>query len=131
MLCSWTVVQKGQEEMKSIRFLNLRVLIGILFIFGWVSLSLAQDRKVDINALVQETQKMSDRSGEMTLIWWIPEEFWQASFQQDPNMTAAQTEEFIKVLRPYMLIVAVDGNIGSFGGVPTNLRQLSEVIFRS
>ena len=103
--------------MKSIKFWRVIVLIGILFVCGWMSLSFAQDRKVDINALVQETQKMSDKSGEMTLIWWIPEEFWRASFDQDPNMTAAQTEEFIKVLRPYMLIVAVDGNIGSFGGV--------------
>ena len=111
------MAKKGREDMKSRKFRNVGVLIGILFICGWMSLSFAQNKKVDINALVQETQKMSDRSGEMTLIWWIPEEFWRASFQQDPNMTAAQTEEFIKVLRPYMLIVAVDGNIGSFGGV--------------
>ena len=109
--------KRGREVMKSMKFWNVGVLIGILFICGWMNLSFAQDRKVDINALVQETQKMSDRSGEMTLIWWIPEEFWRASFEQDPNMTAAQTEEFIKVLRPYVLIVAVDGNIGSFGGV--------------
>ena len=118
--------------MKSIKFWNVGVLIGILFICGWMSLSFAQDRKVDINALVQETQKMSDRSGEMTLIWWIPEEFWRASFEQDPNMTAAQTEEFIKVLRPYMLIVAVDGNIGTFGGVTykseTTIRGSIQVI---
>jgi hypothetical protein len=118
--------------MKSIKFWNVKVLIGILFICGWLSLSFAQDGKVDINALVQETQKVSDRSGEMTLIWWIPEEFWRASFEQDPNMTAAQTEEFIKVLRPYMLIVAVDGNIGTFGGVTykseTTIRGSIQVI---
>ena len=118
--------------MKSIKFLKVRVLIGVLLICGWMSLSFAQDRKVDINALVQETQKMSDTSGEMTLIWWIPEEFWRASFEQDPNMTAAQTEEFVKILRPYMLIVAVDGNIGSFGGVTykseTTIRDSIQVI---
>ncbi|MEJ2236399.1 MAG: hypothetical protein P8X67_21050 [Syntrophobacterales bacterium] len=99
------------------KFWKVRVLVGALLICGWMSVSVAQDRKVDINALVQETQKMSDTSGEMTLIWWIPEEFWRASFEQDPNMTAAQTEQFIQVLRPYVLIVAVDGNIGTFGGV--------------
>ena len=61
--------RKGREEMKSIQFLKVRVLIGILFICGWMSVSFAQDGKVDINALVQETKKMSDTSGEMTLIW--------------------------------------------------------------
>jgi hypothetical protein len=118
--------------MKSIHFLTVRVLVGVLFICGWMNLSFAQDRRVDINALVQETQRMSDRSGEMTLIWWIPEEFWRASLEQDPNMTAAQTEEFIKVLRPYMLIVAVDGNIGTFGGVTykseTTIRDSIQII---
>ena len=94
------MARKGRELMKSIKFLKVRVLIGVLLVCGWMSLSFAQDRKVDINALVQETQKMSDTSGEMTLIWWIPEEFWRASFEQDPNMTAAQTEEFVKILRP-------------------------------
>ena len=47
-------------------------------------------------------------------------------------MTAAQTEEFVKVLRPYMLIVAVDGNIGSFGEVTykseTTIRNSIQVI---
>ena len=94
-----------------------KVFIVVLLIFGWVSLSFAQNRKVDINVLTQETQKMSQSAGEMTLIWWIPEDFWRVSFEQDPNMTAAQTEAFIKVLRPYMVIVAVDGKIGSFGGI--------------
>ena len=114
------------------KFWKVRVLVGALLICGWMSVSVAQGRKVDINALVQETQKMSDTSGEMTLIWWIPEEFWRASFEQDPNMTAAQTEQFIQVLRPYMLIVAVDGNIGTLGGVTykseTTIRDSIQVI---
>lgn len=29
----------------------------------------------------------------------------------------AQAEEFIKILRPYTVIVVVDGKIGAFGGV--------------
>ena len=107
---------------KSVNIMNRRsrktkVFIVALLIFGWTSLSFAQDRKVDINALVQETQKMSQSADEMKMIWWIPEEFWRVSFEQDPNMTAAQAEQFIKVLRPYMVIVVVDGKIGAIGGV--------------
>lgn len=88
-----------------------------LLIFGSMSLSFAQDRTVDINALIQETQKMSRSADEMTLIWWIPEEFWRVNFEQNPNITADQAEKFIKVLRPYVIIVAVDGKIGSLGGL--------------
>ena len=94
-----------------------KIFIVVLLVFGSINLSFAQDIKVDINALIQETQKMSQSAEEMTLIWWIPEDFWRVSFEQNPNMTEAQIEEFIKVLHPYTMIVAVDGKIGSFGGV--------------
>lgn len=99
------------------RLWQTELFVVALFLLCGMSLSFAQDRKVDINALTQETQKMSQSANEMTLIWWIPEEFWRVSFEKDPNMTASQIEEFLKVLRPYMLIVAVDGKMGAFGGV--------------
>jgi len=91
-------------------------IIALLF-FGSMSLAFAQDRKVDINFLIQETQKLEQLPDEMTLIWWIPEDFWRVSFEQNPNITEAQTEEFLKVLRAYVVVVVVNGNIGSMGGV--------------
>ena len=94
-----------------------KVFIVVLLIFGSINSSFAQDIKVDINALIQETQKMSQSQHEMTLVWWIPEDFWRVNFEQNPNITKAQTEEFIKLLRPYIIVVAVDGEIGNFGGV--------------
>ena len=103
--------------MTSARLWKVRIFVTAFIICIWMSLVFAQDRRVDINALVEETQKMSKETDEMTLLWWIPEDFWQVSFAQDPNMTAAQAEEFIRVVRPYMIVVAVDGKIGSFGGV--------------
>lgn len=93
------------------------VFMVVFLLFGWMATGLAQENIVDINALTQETQKMSQKADEMTFVWWIPEEFWGASFAQDPNTTVAQAEEFIKILRPYTVIVVVDGKIGAFGGV--------------
>ena len=100
-----------------VKLWRVKVLMVALLVCAWLNVSFAQTSKIDINALLQETQKASDRLDEMVLIWWIPEEFWKASFQQDPNITAAQAEDFMKVLRPYLLIVAVDGKVGAFGGV--------------
>lgn len=84
--------------------------IGIKFCF-------AAEEQIDLNALIQETQKRSDKPGEMTFVWWIREEYWQASFTQNPNMSAAQIEEFVKVFRPYRLIAVVDGTMGTYGTV--------------
>ena len=74
-------------------------------------------KDVDLQALTQETQKMSQKPNEMTMVWWIPEEFWSASLGQASGMTSSQVEEFLKVIRPYTMVVVVDGTIGGFGGV--------------
>jgi hypothetical protein len=50
-------------------------------------------------------------------VWWIPEEFWTESFRQTPEVTASQREEFLRTIRPYTIVIVVDGTIGSFGGV--------------
>ena len=110
MICKPAIVINGKLR-------TGKIFIVVLLFLGSINSSFAQDIKVDINALIQETQKTSQSVEELTLIWWIPEEFWRASFEQNPNMTAAQIEEFVKVLRPYTMVVAVDGKIGSFGGV--------------
>jgi len=82
-----------------------------------MQLSFAQGEQVDINALIQETQKRSDKPSEMTFVWWIPEEYWRASFAQNPNMTPTQIEDFIKVFRPYTIVAVVDGAMGTYGTV--------------
>lgn len=80
----------------------------------------AEVKGVDLVALTQETQKLSQKQQAMTLAWWVPEEFWRASLAQTPAMTAAQTEEMLKVLRPYTMVAVLDGTIGPFGGVTYN-----------
>lgn len=74
-------------------------------------------KDIDLQALTQETQKMSQKSDAMTLLWWIPEEYWSASLSQAPNMTASQVAEFLRVIRPYTMVAVLDGAIGPFGGI--------------
>lgn len=88
---------------------------GICFLF--FGLHARAQGNINLNDLTQETQKLSQNPGEMTLLWWIPEEFWRASMSQDPDVTKAKMEEFLKVIRPYTLLAVVDGTMGAFGGV--------------
>jgi len=101
----------GTTGRPRLRLLKTVIFFIALLIVGNMSLTFAQDINVDINKLTQEAQKMSQSSDEMTMVWWIPKEFWAASFSQDPNMTEAQTEKILKVFHPYILIAAVDGKI--------------------
>lgn len=94
-----------------------KIFVIALLFFGSMTLSFAQDKKVDINFLLQETQQLEQLPDEMTLIWWIPEDFWRINFEQNPNVTEAQTEEFLKVVRAYVVVAVINGDVGSIGGV--------------
>jgi hypothetical protein len=93
------------------------VSVMALMLCGGMERVFAQESQVDLQALVQETQKMSQKADEMTLLWWIPEEYWRVSLTQTPNMPAAQVEEIVSHFAKYVLLVVVDGKMGSFGGI--------------
>jgi len=90
----------------------------IVFIISLYTNSIfAQGGQINLNKLIEETQKLSEGANEMTIVWWIPEEFWIASFSQDTSITKTQIEEFLKILRPFTVVVVVDGTVGAFGGI--------------
>jgi len=99
--------------------------IGFL-LCTWMANSLAQQSqqgKVDPVALYQDTQKIVQKAGQMTLVWWIPEEFWHVSSADDPRVTKEQAEKLIEVLRPYTLIIVIDGKIGPLSAVTYRTEQ--------
>ena len=73
--------------------------------------------KVHLGDLMRDTQRMSPKANEPTVVWWIPSAFWEAVLKQDPRMQPSQIDDFVKVLRPYTIIVAVDGKVGPIGGI--------------
>ena len=76
-------------------------------------------RGADINLpdLTRETQRMSQKPDAVTLVWWIPEEFWAGCMNQNTNATPAQARTLLRIVRPYTIVAVVDGAIGLFGGV--------------
>ena len=44
-------------------------------------------------------------------------EYWNVVFADDPTMSASQIEEILSVLDRYVVIVAVSGKVGTFGGI--------------
>ncbi len=60
---------------------------------------------------------MSHQENKLTLVWWVPEQFWRISFAANHKLTEEQINGFIKTVKPYTLVAVVKGEIGSFGGV--------------
>jgi len=72
---------------------------------------------VSLVDLIKETQIQSQDPTRVALVWWLPEEFWATSIAQNPGVSEAMVKEFVETVRPYTMIVVVDGSIGAFGGV--------------
>lgn len=98
--------------------LKLILLSSLLPHIFFPDLALALEPKkledVNVDNLVRETQN-SDSQDAITLVWWIPQEFWAISVSKDPSMSVAEREEFLKILEPYFMLGVVQGKVSSFG----------------
>lgn len=92
--------------------------------------SFAQEKRhedVSLDALLIETQFMSDDPNTMEMIWWIPFEFWVASNAQDPTTTQDDIDALRELMQGNELFAIVKGKIGYFGGITyTPLEKILE-----
>ena len=66
---------------------------------------------VDSGVLTQELQRVSNDQG-IVVAWWMPSEFWAVALGNEKQLTPAQMEEVMKILRQYTFIAVVDGEVG-------------------
>ena len=84
---------------------------------GPASMALADEVKLDIPELIRDTQRVSSAPDRVRLVWWIPTEFWKVTLARNKNITKAQVQEFLNVVRQHTIIVVVDGKRGRFGRI--------------
>lgn len=98
-------------------------------IFSAIAISLCvmtSSYGTEIQMLLQDTQKMT-QSGQITnMVWWIPSQFWEASLQDNPQLSQEQKEEFIAVLDEYSAFVIVNMKVGPLGGM--NFQSRGEIL---
>jgi hypothetical protein len=96
------------------------VLSMILFLTCIPSLSLLagiDPDKVDLMKLTQETQRASQETNRMQLVWWIPTVYWSVSFSKDATVSRADAQKVIEAVQDYMIVVIVDGDMGDYGNI--------------
>ncbi len=76
----------------------------------------------DTQSLIRETQKISRKRvdggfQDMTLVWWVPVQFWERSLQENPATTKQTLDKFRSTLEPYTMLIVMSGKIGPFGGM--------------
>lgn len=80
---------------------------------------------IDLQKLIQDTQRMSQDQHAFRLVWWIPTEYWQESFRKMPNVTEDKKQEFYNMVDDYIVVCVVDAKLSTFGSViPTPRDQI-------
>lgn len=75
----------------------------------------AQRPQEQLNAIVRDTQKQGTRSGRLTLVWWIPPEFWRVAFAASASVPMDKAEELISSIRDVNVFAVFDAKVGVFG----------------
>jgi len=57
----------------------------------------------DVQQLTRETQRMSQTSQQLTLVWWMPQAFWEASMSNSPALSPEGRAQMLAVLDNYMI----------------------------
>lgn len=94
-----------------------KILIVILLFFVSINKLVAQDFKVNINKLTEETQQLSESNDKMRLVWWIPVEYWEAIFTQDQTISKLEADKMLSILEKYTMLAIIDGDISESGTI--------------
>lgn len=93
-------------------------IVALLLVTLQSAAQMAKDPKdIKLEDLIAETQVSNEDPDTMDLIWWLPIEFWKASFAQDPSTTAEDLNNITDLFEGYELFALMKGKIGPFGGI--------------
>ncbi len=115
--------------MKNTGICNKKILwvgsAALIFILCGGHSARAEDQKLDVAEIARDTQRMSTEGGELSIVWWLPEEFWATSIAANTNVKPAQIQMFAKFVHPYFIVGVVSGKIVAFG--PLTYRTEGEI----
>ena len=91
------------------------VLVVTVIVCTWTRVNWALETQIDLPALISQIQLQDPRADSLNATMWMPEQFWQAVFSQEPNITQTEIERRLDVFRPHVLVAVVAGELGPFG----------------
>ena len=95
-------------------------LFCLLLIIVGLQPAVAEDTQ-KVTSLLKETQKLTTDADTVVVAWWIPNQYWEESLKNNPQVTDAQKEDFRKTLQDYTVVCVVDvkkGGLAVFNFTP-------------
>src|SRR5438067_3008394 len=96
--------------------MKCKFLRGIVFaltlVIPAVSLWPAQNYKEQLNGLIRETQRQGSRAGRVTVVWWIPTEFWRAALSASGTVPPDKIQEMVASISDVNVFIVIDAKAG-------------------
>ena len=85
------------------------------------------ETRLDMAAIVKEVEILKNVDSTMTMVMWMPEEYWRAAIQSTGKLTDKGADEFLKAMRPYTMFAVLAADTGPMGAFtyssPDQLRK--------
>lgn len=102
--------------------MRLRIVLFVLLAYLLIAAvpGFAVERKklsdIDTDKLTTDTQ-VSATCGDdhLNLVWWIPHEFWQATFINDQSTSETDKRQILDTMKPYSILAICQADISNFG----------------
>lgn len=87
----------------------------------------------DLQELVHETQRTSQESSQLTMVWWIPQEFWEASLASNANVTSDARRQMLAALEDFQIfaLLRAKTGIGGLTDMPTKEEMVAHARFEA
>ncbi len=99
-------------------------LVSVLF--SWFLISAGTLHAADVQELVRETQRTTTTGGQVSMVWWIPVQFWEESLNSNPAIPPDARAQVLGALADYTVIGVLRAGAG-LGGL-TNVIPKEELV---
>jgi hypothetical protein len=86
------------------------------------------DNEVSVTDFLRETQQWSKTEKKMSLVWWVPTEYWRAALKNNKDIPEETIKKLEKTFDNYTLILACDLKIEGGGLTPTDEEKIRKSI---
>lgn len=78
-----------------------------------------------LDELMHDTMKSDPDPSTVDMVWWIPTDFWRATFANNPDVSASQAQKMVDAMDRYAMFAIVQGRMGPLGAV--EFRETADV----
>jgi hypothetical protein len=71
----------------------------------------------DLQAIIRDTQRMVKTGNHITMVWWIPYYYWEASFDSSTKIAPEARKQVLEMLSHYNIVSLADVNFDALGAL--------------